>query len=224
MNECTTCALGKMHQIVSRRPRNRAQKPFQRVHWDLIHHSTPGFERERYTSHFQCDKTRFHILFVCHDHSQPTLISHFHKVMALVQRQFGINVQVFHLDNETSLGSQFSDMITELGVIIENSAPYTLAQNGQAECAGGVITTKARTMRIGANLPAESWSKLELTAAHIMNCEPCEILGWKSPYEDLQEELQIPMHRRRPAGEHLKAIGCRAYPLDHTVAKGDKNA
>jgi hypothetical protein len=107
---------------------------------------------------------------------------------------------------------------------VENSAVDTPDQNGAAERAGGVILTKARAMRIKARLPAAAWSELEPMAAHIANRQPCEVLDWKTPYEHLQEKLDIPKKRRRPAGVHLRVSGCRAYPRDKDVLKGAKNA
>src|SRR4051812_47814471 len=35
-NECETCAVSKAHQIISRRPTQRALKPLECVHFDLI--------------------------------------------------------------------------------------------------------------------------------------------------------------------------------------------
>src|SRR5271170_2576909 len=78
-------------------------------------------------------------------------------------------------------------------------------------------------MRIGARLPANAWSELEPMAAHIANRQPCEVLGWKTPYEYLQEKLGIPEARRRPAGVHLRVPGCRAYPRDKDVPRAAKN-
>jgi hypothetical protein len=55
--ECEVCAVSKMHKIISRRPRVRAIKPFEKVHWDLIYHDEEGWNKEWYTSHFQDDCT-----------------------------------------------------------------------------------------------------------------------------------------------------------------------
>src|SRR5437764_764405 len=61
--ECEICAVSKMHKIVSRRPRDRATIPFQKVHWNLIYHEEEGWNKEWYTSRFQDDCTRFHIVY-----------------------------------------------------------------------------------------------------------------------------------------------------------------
>jgi len=222
--ECEVCAVSKMHKIISRRPRDRATKPFEKVHWDLIHHNEEGWNKEWYTSHFQDDCTRFHIVYTIRDKTQATLLSTFEQLYAYVERQFGICIQTFMMDNESGLGKEFDDWAQPLGIRVENSAVDTPDQNGAAERAGGVILTKARAMRIGARLPANAWSELEPMAAHIANRQPCELLDWKTPYECLQEKLGIPETRRRPAGVHLRVPGCRAYPRDRDVPRAAKNA
>lgn len=222
--ECEVCAVSKMHKIVSRRPRDRATIPFQKVHWDLIHHDEEGWNKEWYTSHFQDDCTRFHIVYTTRDKTQATLLSTFEQLYAYVERQFGICIQTFFMDNESGLGRDFDEWAQPLGIHVENSAVDTPDQNGAAERAGGVILTKARAMRIGARLPAAAWSELEPMAAHIANRQPCEVLDWKTPYEYLQEKLGIPETRRRPAGVHLRVPGCRAYPRDKDVPRAAKNA
>ena len=222
--ECEVCAVSKMHKIVSRRPRDRATTPFQKVHWDLVYHEVEGWNKEWYTSHFQDDCTRFHIVYTIRDKTQATLLSTFEQLYAYVERQFGIRIQAFMMDHEPGLGGEFDDWAQPLGIRVENSAVGTPDQNGAAERAGGVILTKARAMRIGARLPTNAWSELEPMAAHIANRQPCEVLGWKTPYEYLQEKLGIPEARRRPAGVHLRVPGCRAYPRDKDVPRAAKNA
>jgi hypothetical protein len=221
--ECEVCAVSKMHTKISRRPRDRATTPFQKVHWDLIYHDEEGWNKEWYTSHFQDDCTRFHIVYTIRDRTQATLLSTFEQLYAYVERQFGICIQAFMMDNEPGLGHEFDNWTRPLGIRVENSAVDTPAQNGAAERAGGVILTKARAMRIAARLPANAWSELEPMAAHIANRQPCEVLDWKTPFEYLQEKLGVPETRRQPAGVHLRVPGCRAYPRDKDVPRGAKN-
>jgi len=135
--ECEVCAVSKMHKIVSRRPRDRATIPFQKVHWDLIHHDEEGWNKEWYTSHFQDDCTRFHIVYTIRDKTQATLLSTFEQLYAYVERQFGICIQTFMLDHESGLGKEFDNWAQPLGIRVENSAVDTPDQNGAAERAGG---------------------------------------------------------------------------------------
>ena len=58
-HECETCAMSKAHQIISRRPARRVEKPFERVHFDLIEFEEE-FDGSRYVLHFTDDLTRIY--------------------------------------------------------------------------------------------------------------------------------------------------------------------
>ena len=77
------------------------------------------------------------------------------------------------------------------GITFEPSAPRTQSQNGAAERSGGVIMEKARAMRIGANIPEDLWPKAFKTTGYLINRMPSSMLIWKSPYQMLQEVLQL---------------------------------
>src|SRR5436309_9957669 len=55
-NECETCTISKAHQIISRRPAQRVEKPFERVHFDLIEFER-GFDGSQYVLYFMDDLT-----------------------------------------------------------------------------------------------------------------------------------------------------------------------
>ena len=65
----------------------------------------------------------------------------------------------------------------------ERTAPYAPSQNGGAEHSGRVLTTKARAMRIAANLPADLWPEVIKAAGYLSNWTPVQKLGWKTPFE-----------------------------------------
>jgi hypothetical protein len=66
-------------------------------------------------------------------------------------------------------------------------------------------------MRIEANLPESLWPKIVSAAGYLMNRTPRKSFGWKSPWQDLQECLGLPVHQ--PDISHLKVYGCKAYAL-----------
>ena len=71
----------------------------------------------------------------------------------MISTCYNAKISFFYTNREISLGGKFDDLMAKHGIIIERSAPATQAQNGAAERSGGVIMTKARTMRIAARLP-----------------------------------------------------------------------
>ena len=70
------------------------------------------------------------------------LTKHYHRILILF----------IYTNNEQALGKAFKDIYTKKGIISEYTAPYTPAQNSKTEHFRGVITTKARCMRIALNL------------------------------------------------------------------------
>ena len=106
-------------------------------------------------------------------------------------QQYGHDIKIIRLDGERSLRLAFDSWAAEKGLIIERSAPYTPAQNGATECAGKELIRKARAMRIGANIPEDLWPEAFKTTGYLINRMPSSTLTWKSPYQMLQEVLQL---------------------------------
>ena len=72
-------------------------------------------------------------------------------------------------------------------------------------------------MRISARLPEDYWPEIMAAASYLYNMTPVQDYGWRSPFQRLRELLG-----RRiliPPFSHLKAYGCRAYPLTREVKK-----
>ena len=135
-----------------------------------------------------------------------------------------MKVNIFRLDGESSLQTSFKNWTSSKGILIEQTPPYTKEPNGAAERSGGVMITKARTIRVYANLPAEMWPEAIKTAGYLTNRSPSRQLEWKTPYETLQSALdqEAPERGERPDIAHLKIYGCRAYPLRYNIPKKNK--
>jgi hypothetical protein len=134
---------------------------------------------------------------------------------ARVAKQYGLHICKVRSDNESALGNSFKAWCKKTGITWLPSSTYTPAQNGGAERAGGVVIRKATTMRILARLPENLWPDLMEAATYLHNMTPTDINDWKSPLETLNEALGrvFPI----PSYAHLKAFGCRAYPLTREV-------
>ncbi|EKG18601.1 Integrase catalytic core [Macrophomina phaseolina MS6] len=102
------------------------------------------------------------------------------------------------------------------GITPETSAPATPEQNGHSERSGGVLLTKARAMRIGANLPERLRPETIRAAAYIHNRTPIKKLVWTTPFEKITGN--------KPNLSHLKAYGCKAYSLRKDLPRTHKLA
>ena len=211
--QCESCALSKAKRVISRRSdvEYEATEPLSRVAFDLIH-NIEAYNGNRYISHFRCFSTAMNFSYSHNTKDQSVeIIAQF---IQLAYNRFNCKIKYIRLDGETSLGSRFNSLIQEHGISAERTAPYTPAQNGQAERSGGVIMTTARTMRIACSLPANLWPEITATASYLLNRTPTRKLKWKTPFEALTGH--------KPNLTHLHPIGCRAYPLRYNIPKLQK--
>src|ERR1700684_2188175 len=169
--------------------------------------------------HFMCDKVRSHYGYTFRKKSDARATVQ--DFTAFVKRLYDQDILVWHTDGEKALEQRsFGDWLREEGFIFETSAPYTQAQNGSAERAGGVIMRKARAMRIEAKLPENLWPEFFKSAVYITNRTPTKQLGWLTPIETLHRELNRP--NPRPAGAHLHILSSRVYVLINKIPKKAK--
>ena len=121
---CEVCRTSQAPQKISRRTPERATRPFQKVHFDLIQ-LNEGYNHDNWAIHFLEDLSRFNFVYTMHDKGETTAVVKEFK--ALVKRQFKYDIEIFHTDGETSLGNDFNNWKASEGIIIEKLAPYTQA-------------------------------------------------------------------------------------------------
>lgn len=205
--ECEICAVTKAHQIISRHLTTRSTTLYERVHFDLVYHKE-AYNAHRYMLHFYEESVHTHYVYTLARKKQ--IVSTIKGFVAYVERQYSCKVRIFRTDGETALGNYYDTWVLDEGIRIEPSPPYTKEQNGAAERSGGVITVRARALRIGSKLPATLWPEITKCAAYLLNRSPCKYLQWKTPLEVHDRALGIE-NPAIPNVAHLRAYGCRAY-------------
>jgi hypothetical protein len=90
---------------------------------------------------------------------------------------YNADVVAIRCDNEKGFGNDLINTTEELGMLYEPAPASTKEPNGLIERAGGVLTQRARAMRIHANLPKNLSHEMYRTAAYILNRTPTEALG-----------------------------------------------
>ena len=209
-HECETCPLSKTHRIVSRSSYKSEPsiRPFQRVSFDLMHFSV-AYNSHQWVSHLACDYTDFNIVQTHHLKSDaPQILL---NNLALIRKRFNQEVIFIRTDGEKALDYAFQNELSAQGITFEIFSPDTPAQNGHAERKGGVLTIKARTICIGANIPQYMWTECICAAAYITNRTPTKKHNWKTPYEKATTLV--------PHLGHLKVYGCMAYSLTKQMPK-----
>jgi hypothetical protein len=135
---------------------------------------TEGFNGDKWVLHFLDDATRMNFVYTLSRKSflTDTIL----QFAAFIRPRFKYKVRTFHTDNEPALGDKFDTWIKDNGYTAEYTAPHTPDQTGAAERAGGLTITKARTIRINANLLENLWSEITKDAGYLLNQTPCKQL------------------------------------------------
>jgi hypothetical protein len=101
-----------------------------------------------------------------------------------LKNHFNVTVKVVEADNKiTTVKPEVERWLASQGVIVEPSATDTQAQNGGAECSGGVNKEKACAMCLCANLSWQLWPEITRAAVYLYNRTPNYANHWKTPYE-----------------------------------------
>ena len=112
---------------------------------------TTALNKHEYVSHLVYAKTDFHLVYT-HRHKSEAL-SCLKRGIKIIEIRYNGKVIFIRLDRERVLGKEFTDLLTELGITWEPSAPATSKQNGYSERLGHILVIKARAIVITAGLP-----------------------------------------------------------------------
>ncbi|GAA0152483.1 transmembrane signal receptor [Lithospermum erythrorhizon] len=137
------------------------------------------------------DKTEVHAIFL--------------RFVAMVKRQFGLDVCRVHSDNGTKFLSLNSYFATQ-GILFKTSCVGTPQQNGRAEIKHRYLLNVARTLMFQGHLSTKFGGECLLGACYLINRTPSRILHFKSPYEIL--------YGSPPSYDNLRVFGCLCYALD----------
>jgi hypothetical protein len=121
------------------------------------------------------------------------------------ESETGLKVGTYNVDNGELKSEEVKAWLESRGTQLRFTAPYTSAHNGRVERMHQTLMGKARTMRLYADLPANLWDELYLTASH---------LHAKTPTRSLKEVTPFEMwHGRKPNYSYMREIGCKAFVL-----------
>jgi hypothetical protein len=95
-------------------------------------------------------------------------------------------------------------LLSNLGIQLRLSCPYTSQQNGKAERVLRTINDCLRTMLLHSAAPLTFWAEALQTATYLLNRRPCRATGAATPHELL---FGVP-----PSYDELRVFGCRCFP------------
>ena len=106
------------------------------------------------------------------------------EYIAKIKQKFGKAPTYMRIDNGRELLNNKIIMFCQnKGITIETTAPYSLSQNGIAECFNWTLIKLVRAMIIAKNLPIFLWDKAVAYATFIRNWSPIRALKGRTPYE-----------------------------------------
>ena len=121
------------------------------------------------------------------------------------ENETGLKVGTYNVDNGELKSEEVKLWLESRGTQLRFTAPYTSAHNGRVERMHRTLMGKARTMRLYADLPANLWDELYLTASHLHAKTPTRSLKEITPFEL--------WHGRKPDYSYMREIGCKAFVL-----------
>lgn len=201
---CEACCFGKMSR--QKFPKNseiRSNQVLDLLHSDLCGPmSIESKGRQLYFLSIIDDYSRFaQVYFIRH---KSETLDKFREFVTLVSNQHGRQVKAFRSDNGTEFGSKdFVSFLSNQGIKIEKTVPYTPQQNGVAERFNRTVVEMARTLLNHAGLDKTFWAEAVNTAVYLRNRLPCRSIGGKSPYERWYKKI--------PNIQHLRTFGCVCY-------------
>jgi hypothetical protein len=229
--ECDDCAVSKIRRQVHRQPRDVGNGPGQRLAIDF--HDITANPEGKSSVMLVTDRWSGYI-WDCYLSTRraSAIISALRDLFSFLLRQYQIKPKVVECDNEIVGLNQFQmekgmvlKFLRSLNIIVEFTAAYTPAQNGNAEVSGRIIKTKARAMRTSARFPEYLWVEIYRCAVYLYNRTPKYIYNWRTPYDRLHTYLAhrdgIVVEDRKPHQAHLRVYGCKAFAMTQDALKGN---
>jgi hypothetical protein len=113
--------------------------------------------------------------------------------------------KIYRTDNGELKSHEMANWLASRGTDHQFTAPHTSAHIGRVERMHRTLMSKARTMRIYAQLPPFLWDEFYLTASHLHTKTTTKSLAKKTPW-------QI-WYNKTPDYSYMREIGCRAFVL-----------
>ena len=208
---CDACEFAKHTRTSYVSKGIRSLSPFVLVHSDVWTCPVVSINGMKYFVTFIDCFTRMTWVYLMKHKSE--VFKCFRDFCALVKNQFNTQVKMIRTDNGTEyVNKEFSDFLSENGILHQTSCPDTPPQNGVAERKNRHILEVARSLMFTMNVPKFLWSEAVLTATYLINRTPSKILSMKTPCEILWGENKFVVPP--------KVFGCTCFVRDHRPQVG----
>lgn len=214
---CTTCGLSKLTRKVFNEDRDRASRPCEIIHADLIGEITPptAYLKNKYIMTLIDDYTRYLQVFTLK--SKTEVANCLEIGLRTFQSMFTSSCQfgTFRSDNGTEFVNSEVDRVLEMYKMTRQCAePNAHEHNGLIERLNRTLEERIRALIISAGFPDKFWGVAVHCAAYLYNRTPHSALNFITPYEKAFDKI--------PDLSYLRRFGARTYVLNEKLPKGNK--
>jgi len=192
------CQLGKQTRKPNHSPAtHRTSSLLVLIHSELAGPmTTTSLEGAKYFLIFINDYSRYTTIYTIKN--QSAVMECFQKFKAVIQNQYKHRIKRFRSDGGGEYTSAaFSRLLTEAGIVREQTAPYSLEQNGVCEPANRTIIGRAKAMMFAAGLPDEMWGEAVHPAVYLKNWSPMSVLEKSMTHQQKNRFLRTDRARFR---------------------------
>lgn len=180
---CEPCLLGKLHKKPFPLSVNRADRPGQCLHLDLCGPmETFSLGGARYYLLIKDDYSKYRtVYFLKNKHETVDKIKTF---LNFVTKNLEHKVKIIRSDcGSEFINKEMKSLLNHLGIVHQNSVPYTPQQNGCIEREMRTITEAARTILLSSDLNKTLWAEAVNTAVYVINRTGKSRIKNVTPYE-----------------------------------------
>lgn len=200
---CDPCVLSKHHRLPYQGKFKVASERLELLHSDLSGIiSPPSLNGSRYFFKITDSATSYRFVYILRNKHET--LAKFMQFKQYVENQTSSRIKAIVNENGGEYVSKaFESYISENGIHMHLTAPYTPQQNPVAEVGNRTTVEKARAMLKHAGLPNTFWAEAVNTAVYLENITPVASRGFSKPHELWFGEP--------PRHDHLRVFGCLAY-------------
>jgi hypothetical protein len=182
--DCETCAVSKIHRLVSKISAERATKSYEILHFDIII-CKKNFDETSCIAHFVDEFISFNWIFSLIDHKENTLMSMFENLInkcdwAELNIQLRSMMKKIRSEQKTSIDLQLKNWINHQNIEWDWSAKNSFKQNDKSKRFEALLIEKARCIREFFKLFENLYSECYLVVAHLLNRTSMIQLNWDS--------------------------------------------
>lgn len=214
---CDSCQRAKATNIYNWSPQERAKRPYQFIHIDLVGPiSIQGFGGERYFFTFTDDYTCHTETFTGTQKSDWfRCLKEFYNLAKTRSRESWPTKRLRSDYGSELQSKRVRKWLSKEGITFEPSAPYSQEQNGVSERTRRTIMDMTRATIHEGNIDDDLWPEIILAMTQVKNVRPTSALEGGNPHQALFD--------KPPNVNHLRVLGSTVYVFIHEEERNLKS-